>query len=69
MPSWGYGGPHDSGCYKQWPQETGFFHENGNWRTPYGQFFLQVCGAEQPVTVWTEKSLSSGRWLLSGAWS
>lgn len=41
-PNWGYGGPHDAGCYKQWPQETGFFHENGNWRTAYGQFFLQV---------------------------
>lgn len=40
-PNWGLGGPHDSGHYQQWPQETGFFHEHGNWNSPYGSFFLQ----------------------------
>ncbi|CAI7790773.1 unnamed protein product, partial [Closterium sp. NIES-53] len=40
-PNWGLGGPHDSGYYKQWPQETGFFHEFGNWNSQYGHFFLQ----------------------------
>ena len=34
------GGPHDAGTYKQWPEETGFFRENGSWQTDYGHFFL-----------------------------
>eukprot|EP00210_Caulerpa_lentillifera_P006982 g6677.t1 len=39
---WGYGGPHDSGTYNNWPQDTSFFHgETGAWSTQYGQFFLQ----------------------------
>lgn len=40
-PHWGFGGPHDAGYYNQWPNETGFFHTNGSWNHPYGQFFLQ----------------------------
>ncbi|KAH7434281.1 hypothetical protein KP509_06G009200 [Ceratopteris richardii] len=40
-PEWGKGGPHDAGQYKQFPEETGFFHENGSWNTPYGEFFLE----------------------------
>ncbi|MCO5573586.1 hypothetical protein L7F22_027358 [Adiantum nelumboides] len=38
---WGKSGPHDAGHYKQFPNETGFFHQNGAWNTPYGQFFLE----------------------------
>ncbi|KAE8671721.1 Beta-amylase [Hibiscus syriacus] len=38
---WGKGGPHDSGHYKQLPEETGFFKRDGTWNTEYGQFFLQ----------------------------
>ncbi|KAK5804717.1 hypothetical protein PVK06_032368 [Gossypium arboreum] len=33
---WGKAGPHDSGHYKQFPKETGFFQRDGAWkyRTP-----------------------------------
>ncbi|KAL2607807.1 hypothetical protein R1flu_026380 [Riccia fluitans] len=33
--------PTDAGTYNQFPQETGFWKDNGTWKTPYGQFFLQ----------------------------
>ncbi len=42
QPSWGHGGPHDAGSYCVWPHQTGFFHQHGNWGSPYGKFFLQV---------------------------
>ncbi|KAH7687481.1 Beta-amylase protein [Dioscorea alata] len=38
---WGYGGPHDSGYYNQFPEETGFFRREGAWNTDYGKFFLE----------------------------
>ncbi|KAK9667925.1 hypothetical protein RND81_13G021100 [Saponaria officinalis] len=38
---WGAGGPHDSGHYNQYPEETGFFRKDGTWNTEYGQFFLE----------------------------
>ncbi|MBA0773316.1 hypothetical protein Gotri_008601 [Gossypium trilobum] len=38
---WGKVGPHDSGHYKQVPEETGFFKRDGTWNTEYGQFFLE----------------------------
>lgn len=38
---WGKSGPHDAGHYKQFPNETGFFNQNGAWDTPYGKFFLE----------------------------
>ncbi|CAK7356239.1 unnamed protein product [Dovyalis caffra] len=38
---WGQGGPHDSGQYNQFPDETGFFQRDGTWNTEYGQFFLE----------------------------
>ncbi|TYG92441.1 hypothetical protein ES288_A11G031300v1 [Gossypium darwinii] len=38
---WGKSGPHDSGHYKQFPEETGFFRKDGTWNTEYGQFFLE----------------------------
>eukprot|EP00898_Chlorokybus_atmophyticus_P008506 jgi/Chlat1/8657/Chrsp87S08054 len=42
QPRWGVGGPHDSGHYKQWPEETGFFRTyGGSWDTDYGRFFLE----------------------------
>lgn len=34
-------GPHDSGHYNQFPEDTGFFRRNGTWTTEYGQFFLE----------------------------
>ncbi|KAF9624987.1 hypothetical protein IFM89_016807 [Coptis chinensis] len=39
--SWGTNGPHDSGQYNQFPEDTGFFRRDGTWNTDYGQFFLQ----------------------------
>ncbi|GIL62493.1 hypothetical protein Vafri_16696 [Volvox africanus] len=41
QPSWGLRGPHDAGTYCVWPHQTGFFHQRGNWSSPYGKFFLQ----------------------------
>ncbi|XP_059643784.1 beta-amylase 3, chloroplastic [Cornus florida] len=38
---WGSSGPHDSGRYKQFPEETGFFRRDGTWKSEYGQFFLE----------------------------
>ncbi|XP_059307349.1 beta-amylase 3, chloroplastic-like [Lycium ferocissimum] len=39
--SWGRGGPHDSGQYNQFPEDTGFFKRDGTWSNEYGQFFLE----------------------------
>ncbi|XP_009772032.1 beta-amylase 3, chloroplastic [Nicotiana tabacum] len=38
---WGQGGPHDSGQYNQFPEDTGFFQRDGTWNSEYGQFFLE----------------------------
>ncbi|KAM2726283.1 beta-amylase 3, chloroplastic-like [Malus sylvestris] len=38
---WGRSGPHDSGQYNQFPEDTGFFKRDGTWNTEYGQFFLE----------------------------
>ncbi|EXC26755.1 hypothetical protein L484_023371 [Morus notabilis] len=38
---WGQSGPHDAGQYRQFPEETGFFRNDGTWKTEYGQFFLE----------------------------
>ncbi|XP_074317633.1 beta-amylase 3, chloroplastic-like [Silene latifolia] len=38
---WGRGGPHDSGQYNQFPEDTGFFRREGTWNTEYGKFFLE----------------------------
>lgn len=38
---WGRRGPHDSGQYNQFPEDTGFFTREGTWNTEYGQFFLE----------------------------
>ncbi|KAA0041034.1 hypothetical protein IC582_014969 [Cucumis melo] len=37
---WGSSGPHDSGQYNQFPEDTGFFKKEGTWKTEYGEFFL-----------------------------
>ncbi|KAK1286593.1 hypothetical protein QJS10_CPB20g01335 [Acorus calamus] len=37
---WGHSGPHDSGNYNQFPEDTGFFCRDGTWNTDYGHFFL-----------------------------
>ncbi|KAL9681779.1 hypothetical protein QQ045_013567 [Rhodiola kirilowii] len=38
---WGRNGPHDSGNYNQFPDDTGFFRRDGTWNTEYGKFFLE----------------------------
>ncbi|OIT36669.1 beta-amylase 3, chloroplastic [Nicotiana attenuata] len=38
---WGRGGPHDSGQYNQFPEDTGFFKRDGTWNNEYGQLFLE----------------------------
>ncbi|KAL5551265.1 hypothetical protein UlMin_001441 [Ulmus minor] len=38
---WGRSGPHDSGHYNQFPEDTRFFRREGTWKTEYGQFFLE----------------------------
>lgn len=37
---WGRSGPHDSGQYNQFPDDTGFFRRDGTWNSEYGQFFM-----------------------------
>ncbi|KAF8412500.1 hypothetical protein HHK36_000465 [Tetracentron sinense] len=43
---WGISGPHDSGHYNQFPEDTGFFRRDGTWKTEYGQFFLEWYSAK-----------------------
>lgn len=38
---WGRSGPHESGQYNQFPEETAFFRRDGTWNNEYGQFFLK----------------------------
>jgi beta-amylase len=38
---WGTNGPHDSGQYNQFPEDTDFFRRDGTWTNEYGQFFLK----------------------------
>lgn len=39
--AWGNNGPHDSGQYNQFPEDTGFFKRGGTWDTDYGHFFME----------------------------
>nr|AFI56496.1 beta-amylase [Vaccinium corymbosum] len=39
--NWGISGPHDSGQYNQFPEDTDFFRRDGTWNNEYGQFFLK----------------------------
>lgn len=43
---WGTTGPHDSGIYNQFPEDTGFFRREGTWKTDYGHFFLHWYSAK-----------------------
>lgn len=38
-PDWGNSGPHDAGHYCE-RDAKGFFHPDGAWKSPYGDFFL-----------------------------
>ncbi|KAK9198262.1 hypothetical protein WN944_013446 [Citrus x changshan-huyou] len=38
---WGRSGPHDSGQYNQFPEDTGFFRRDGTWNSEYGRFFME----------------------------
>ncbi|GFZ15399.1 chloroplast beta-amylase [Actinidia rufa] len=38
---WGISGPHDTGQYNQFPEDTSFFRRDGTWNNDYGQFFLE----------------------------
>eukprot|EP00850_Spirogloea_muscicola_P003941 SM000016S01929 [mRNA] locus=s16:606567:609721:- [translate_table: standard] len=41
---WGYSGPDNAGHYTQWPDETGFFHQqHGAFASDYGHFFLSLA--------------------------
>lgn len=55
---WGRNGPHDSGNYNQFPDETGFFRRDGTWNTEYGNFFLEW---------YSGKLLQHGEMILSAA--
>ncbi|KAL6181174.1 hypothetical protein ACLB2K_047829 [Fragaria x ananassa] len=55
---WGTTGPHDSGQYNQFPEDTGFFKRDGTWNTEYGRFFLEW---------YSEKLLRHGDRLLASA--
>ncbi|KAI3918589.1 hypothetical protein MKX01_041909 [Papaver californicum] len=55
---WGISGPHDSGNYNQFPEDTGFFKREGTWNTEYGQFFL---------AWYSEKLVEHGNQLLGAA--
>ena len=45
VPEYGHAGPHDAShpdnLYNAVPHATGFFKNDGRWRTEYGQFFLK----------------------------
>ncbi|PSR93504.1 Beta-amylase [Actinidia chinensis var. chinensis] len=38
---WGISGPHDTGQYNQFPEDTTFLRRDGTWNNDYGQFFLE----------------------------
>ncbi|KAG6544693.1 hypothetical protein Mapa_013883 [Marchantia paleacea] len=50
--------PTDAGTYNQLPQDTGFWRDNGTWKTAYGQFFL---------SWYSEQILSHGERVLTVA--
>ncbi|XP_061358932.1 beta-amylase 3, chloroplastic-like [Gastrolobium bilobum] len=55
---WGTSGPHDSGQYNQFPEDTGFFKREGTWNSEYGRFFLEW---------YSSKLLEHGERILSSA--
>ncbi|XP_077242929.1 beta-amylase 3, chloroplastic-like [Tasmannia lanceolata] len=56
--NWGETGPHNSGQYNQFPEDTGFFKRDGTWNTEYGNFFLEW---------YSKKLLDHGDQILSAA--
>ncbi|GFZ15397.1 chloroplast beta-amylase [Actinidia rufa] len=38
---WGISGPHDTGQYNQFLEDTTFLRRDGTWNNDYGQFFLE----------------------------
>lgn len=38
-PAWAEGGPKDAGGYTFWPHQTGFFRQDGGWRSEHGRWF------------------------------
>lgn len=61
---WGKSGPHDSGQYKQFPEETGFFRKDGTWSNEYGQFFLGWYS--QMLLEHGDRILSSAKAIFQG---
>ncbi|KAK1356486.1 Beta-amylase [Heracleum sosnowskyi] len=61
---WGKGGPHDSGHYNQFPEDTGFFKKDGTWNSEYGQFFLKWYS--EKLIEHGDKILSSARGVFQG---
>ncbi|XP_047337485.1 beta-amylase 3, chloroplastic-like [Impatiens glandulifera] len=62
--AWGKSGPHDSGQYKQFPEETGFFRKDGTWSNEYGQFFLSWYS--QMLLEHGDRILSSSKAIFQG---
>ncbi|KAL1827133.1 hypothetical protein DCAR_0206292 [Daucus carota subsp. sativus] len=61
---WGKGGPHDSGHYNQFPEDTGFFKKDGTWNTEYGKFFLEWYSGK--LIEHGDKILSAARGVFQG---
>ncbi|KAJ8768353.1 hypothetical protein K2173_021506 [Erythroxylum novogranatense] len=62
---WGRGGPHDSGQYNQFPEETGFFRRDGTWNSEYGHFFLEWYSAR--LIEHGETILSAAKSVFQGS--
>jgi len=60
---WGRG-PHDSGHYNHFPEETGFFRRDGTWNTEYGQFFLEWYSGK--LLEHGEKILAAAEGIFQG---
>ncbi|XP_059275816.1 beta-amylase 3, chloroplastic-like [Lycium ferocissimum] len=61
---WGQGGPHDSGQYNQFPEDTGFFQRDGTWNSEYGQFFLEWYSGK--LLEHGDRILAAGKSIYQG---
>ncbi|GLT91170.1 hypothetical protein SLE2022_090710 [Rubroshorea leprosula] len=61
---WGKGGPHDSGQYNQFPEDTGFFQRDGTWNSGYGQFFLEWYSGK--LLEHGDRMLSAAKGIFQG---
>eukprot|EP00850_Spirogloea_muscicola_P003531 SM000014S00319 [mRNA] locus=s14:762818:766037:+ [translate_table: standard] len=60
---WGYSGPDNAGHYTQWPDETGFFHQqHGAFASDYGHFFLSFEWFAKAHLI-AQDTVSSGKGL------